>query len=186
MYIAHTPSDRDEHVRFQGLSDDAPDPQQLQKSLAAIRAALELNPRTGYVKGSPPRKQLEEAFESVPRSSALELTKQLLKKEGPLERLFRYRLHAATQQAILGILLRKAREFSQQLKEELRRKEEQRRRLEEQRRLHLELCAASKRRDSLIEELCRRTGEGSDQCRKFRSEALQTREQFRKDGFPCP
>jgi hypothetical protein len=103
MYIAQAPSDRDEHARFQGLSDDAPDPQQLQKSLAAIRAALALNPRTGYVKGSPPRKQLEEAFESVPRSSALELTKQLLEKEGLLERLFRYRLHAATQQAMLGI-----------------------------------------------------------------------------------
>src|SRR5688572_28835443 len=179
MYISHAPSDRDEYTRFQGLSDDAPDLQQLQKSLATIRAALELNPRTGYVKGSPPRKKLEEAFESVPRSTALELAQKLLEKEGPLERLFRYRLHTDTQRAMLLVLARKAEEFSQQQKEELRRMEEAQRR---RRDLELELCAILKSQDSLTEELCRRMGEGSDQCRKFRSEALKTREQFRMTG----
>ena len=183
MYISHAPSDRDERTRFQGLSDDAPDLQQFQKSLTAIRAALELNPRTGYVKGSPPRKQLEEAFESVPRSSALELAQKLLEKEGPLERLFRYRLHAATQQAMLWVLARKAKEFLQQQKEELRRMEEEERR---RRDLELELCVNLKRDDSLTEEICRRTGESSDQCREFRSKALKTREQFRMAGVRCP
>jgi hypothetical protein len=190
MYIFHTPTGRDEHARFQGLSDGSED-ELLQKSLAAIRAVLELNPRTGYVKGSPARKQLEEAFELVPQSSALELTDQLLKREGPLERLFRYRLHAATQQAMLSILLKKAKEFQQQKRDELRRMEEEQRRrnLEISRKLEenrQKMCANLKMKDSLIDEVCRRTGEGSDQCRKLRSEALKAREQFRMEGGRCP
>jgi hypothetical protein len=184
MYISYSPSDRDDHTRFQGFSDDAPDVQ-FQKSLAAIQAALELNPRTGYVKGSLPRKRLEEAFESVPPASALELAQRLLKNEGPLERLFRYRLHPATQGAILeGILLRKAKDFLQQEKDELRRRELERARMIEE--IRQKLCANMKARDSLIEDLCRRTGEGSDECRNSRSQALKAREELRIQNIRCP
>ena len=184
MYLSYGLSDQGDHTRFQGFFGDTPDAQ-FQKSLAAIQAALELNPRTGYVKGSPPRKKLEEAFESVPPASAMDLTQRLLKNEGPLERLFRYRLHPATQGAILeGILLRKAKDFLQQKKEELRRRELERARMIEE--LRQKVCANMKAKDSLIEDLCRRTGEGSEECRNFRSQAIKGREEFRMQNIRCP
>ena len=184
MYISYGPSDRGDHTRFQGFFSDSPDVQ-FQKSLAAIQAALELNPTTGYVKGSPPRKKLEEAFESVPPASALELAQRLLKNEGTLERLFRYRLHPATQGAILkGILLRKAEEELNRKREEARRRELERARMIEE--LRQKICANMKAEDSLIEDLCRRTGEGSEQCRNFRSRALKAREELRMQNIHCP
>ena len=88
MYISHAPSDREEHASAQGLSDDTPE-QQFRNSFAVIKAALELNLRTGYVKGSSARKKLEEAFESVPPCFAQQLGDHLLSNEGPLAKLFR-------------------------------------------------------------------------------------------------
>jgi hypothetical protein len=195
MYVTNRGfGDRDERTRFQGFSDDVPDLQRFQKSLVAIRAALELNPRTGYVKGSPPRKQLDDAFESVPQCSAFELATQLLKGEGPLEKLFRYRLARPSQRAMFLVLMRKVNECQQQKREELRRiqeeqrriQEEQRRIQEEQRRRNEEICRNLMSKDVLIAEFCRLTGEGSDQCRKLRSGALKTREQIRMQGIRCP
>lgn len=186
MYIPHAPSDRDEHARFQGLSDSSAD-EQLQKSLAAIRAALELNPRTGYVKGSSARKQLEEAFESVPPASALELFNQLGKGEGPLGRLFQYRPHAATQKAMLDILRGKIIEQQQQLQraEQILKQvcEEEQKGIEEQR-------AALKDFDSAVEKVCKSRGEESDQCQKFRFKLLESKmkldDRIRHHGFRCP
>jgi hypothetical protein len=184
MYISYGPSDQGDDTRFHGFFGDIPDVQ-FQKSLAAIQAALELNPRTGYVKGGPPRKKLEEAFESVPPVSALDLTQRLLQNEGPLERLFRYRLHPATQGAILkGILLRKAEEELNRKREEAHRRELERTRIIEE--LRQKVCANMKARDRLIEDLCRRTGEGSEQCRNFRSQALKAREELRMENIRCP
>jgi hypothetical protein len=184
MYVSDAQSDGRESTGFQGLSCDTPDVQQFQKSLAAIRAALELNPRTGYVKGSPPRRQLDDAFESVPPCSAQELAKQLLNGQGPLEKLFRYRLAAPTQQAMLNVLMRKAKEWLERKRAEIRRLEEEgRRRIEE---LVRRLCTNIREKEILIGEVCRRTGEGSDQCRKLRSEEFKAREELRMHGIRCP
>jgi len=190
MYISHAPGDRGAHAGVHGLSADAPDLRQFQKSLTAIRAALDLNPRMGYVKGSRPRQQLEEAFESVPPCSAPELGQQL-KGGGTLAKLFRYRLATSTQQAMIDILIRKANECLVQNKEQERQLEVKQKRLveeqkrEKQRLLQL-LCELSKAKDDLADELCRRTGEDDERCRKLRSDALKAREQDRKDGIRCP
>jgi hypothetical protein len=184
MYISHTQRGPREYRGFQGLSDDTSDVQQLQKSLAAIRAALQLNPRTGYIKGSPPRKQLEGAFESVPQCSALELSRQLLKGEGPVEKLFRYRLARPTQGAMLEVLVRKAKECQQQQRDKLRRlEEEQRRTREESRQM---MCRLLMDRDLLVAKICRLMGEGSDECRNRRSEAMKENEELRMLGIRCP
>ncbi len=104
MYLLHVPGNRDGHTLLQGLANDAPDPE-LQESLAAIRAALELNPWDGYKKGTRARKQLEDAFESVPPPFAGDVMK-LLEGKGRLARLFRHRLASATRLAMYGILFR--------------------------------------------------------------------------------
>jgi len=153
-----------------------------QRSLDAILRVLRLNPVGGYVKGSSARRQLEEAFESVPPCSALELAQKLLKSEGTLEKLFRHRLATPTRQVVLQILIRKAKECQVQKKEELRLKEERHRKDEERRQL---LCKISRTSDRLVEEFCRNTGEDSE-CRKLRSEAVKEREQFRMKGIHCP
>jgi hypothetical protein len=162
-----------------GLADDP-----LNASLAAIKAALDLNPKLGYLPGSAARRQLEAAFAAVPQSAALEVTRQFLNQQGALEKLFRHRLHPITQQAMLRVLLNKAKEFQQQERERLRRMEAERQR--QLLALNRRLCANLKQQDSLIDEVCRRTGEASDSCRTLRMEAIQARAQVRAQGVQCP
>lgn len=101
--------------------------------------------------------------------------------------LFRHRLHPATQKAMLEILLRKARkkDLVQQKKDDLRRASPQLRDCPIDRRESQKGIASLKMKDSLVEEVCRLMREGSDQCRKLRSEALKAREQFRTEGGRC-
>ena len=179
MYISHAPGNRNEHASAQGLSDDTPE-QQFRNSFATIKVALELNPRTGYVKGSSARRKLEAAFESVPLCFALDLGQHLVNSQGPLAKLFRNRLHSATQKSMILILVRKANECQQPDREKLRRLEE------EQRHRDLETCSDLKKIDSLNEEICRLTGESSGQCRNAKSEALKVREQVLRRGVRCP
>src|SRR5262249_2193883 len=143
---------------------------QRQRSLDAILRALRLNPVGGYVKGSLARRQLEDAFESVPPTYALELFNQLKKGEGPLGRLFQYRLHDVTKGAMLNILWRKHLEQQQQLQEaqQILKQvcEEEKKAIEKHR-------AALKDVDSAVERVCKLHGEDSDQCQKFRFELLE-------------
>jgi hypothetical protein len=191
MYISSASTERDDYARFQGFAEDTLGSQQFEKSLADIKATLQRSPKDGYTKGSAPRKQLETAFESVPRSFAVELANQLLTKDSSLAKLFRYRLHPATQKALLEILVRKAKELLQQEKEELRTKEA------EVRRRHLEtsqnieqirqkICASLQVENTLVEEICKRTGENSAQCQTLRANAVKAREEIRVKGFRCP
>ena len=105
----------------------------------------------GYVKGSSAGRQLEEAFEAVPRTSALELFNELRKGERPPGRLFQHRLSNVTKTAMLKILWRKHLEQKQQLREAQKKVEqacEAKKGLEKAR-------AALKSSDSEVEGLCK-------------------------------
>lgn len=169
---------------LQGLSAPQPDAE-LQKSLAAIKKSLDLSPPEGYAKGSLARRRLEEAFESVPRSSAPGLFTQLKQGEGSLGKLFRYRLATPTREAMLDILKRKMNEFLRQQIEERRRLEaELQARLKE---LRDKVCPMLKEMDSKVEEICKLMGEDSDACQKARFEALGARVGLQdKTGVRCP
>jgi hypothetical protein len=185
-----TVSDRDKPTHGLGLANGLAD-SPLTQRLAAIKAALDLNPKRGYLPGSAARQQLEAAFAAVPQSAALELTNQFLNQQGALEKLFRHRLHPVTQKVMLSILLKKAKEFQQQERETLRRMEAERQQKEtERQRLILELnrkiCANLKQEDSLIDEVCRQTGANSNSCRTLRAKTIQAREQMRSQGVQCP
>ena len=67
MYFHENSSDQSGHLRFAGFSEPS-NQGQFQKSVAAIDAALKLNPVGGYVKGSLPRRKLEESFGQEQRS----------------------------------------------------------------------------------------------------------------------
>src|SRR5512135_3080791 len=101
MYIRT--NDQNQQAGLRGFSDSPPLDER-QKSLDALLRALQLNPVGGYVIGSLARKRLEDAINIVPLTSALEICNQLSKGEGPLGRLFQYRLHKVTKDAMLHIL----------------------------------------------------------------------------------
>ncbi|MEO8134765.1 MAG: hypothetical protein ABI831_12395 [Betaproteobacteria bacterium] len=189
MYISDEPTTgRVEPASFAGLAAD-PDEKKFRDSFAAIKAALELNPKGGYVKGSTARKKLEDAFESVPQCLALRLAQYLMDSDGPTASLFRYRLHDETQKTMLLILLaRKAKECLEMQRAELRRREEEQRRRqeEEKRRRESVICAKLKETDSVVDELCRQEGDTSDVCREQRSRARKNREETRAEGVRCP
>lgn len=174
-------NDRTQQAGLRGFAQASQD--EYLKSLDAILKALQINPVQGYVIGSSARKRLEEAFESVPRSSALKLANQLLNKEGPLGRLFRYRLHTTTQQAMLFILARKAKESLQQEKEELRVQEEA---VRQRKALHQQLCEMMRKEKLAVDELCKIVGEDSDQCKQHRRKSHEARLQLRAEGVICP
>src|SRR5947207_648701 len=100
MYFIPETNNRTQEVGLRGFGQPR-DTSQRQESLDAVLRALQLNPVGGYVKGSSARKQLEEAFKSVPVTSALELFNQLRTGAGPLGRLFQYRLHDVTKHTML-------------------------------------------------------------------------------------
>jgi hypothetical protein len=81
---------------------------QLMTPQERIQKALELSPADGYVKGSPSRKQLEDAFNAVPTAAARDIGKALEKGEGPLGALFQLRLATPTREAMIDILKGKA------------------------------------------------------------------------------
>src|SRR5215212_8113656 len=177
MYITLKPNNIPHQVQLRGFSEPSLSADH-DRSVDAIRRALQLNPFGGYVKGSPARRALEEAFESVPSCSALKLGQQLMKSEGALEKSFRHRLHADTQKAMIQVLIRKAKECQEQEKAELRRmEEEERRRVGEFARTRQLICASLAKSDQLVEVLCKKSGESSDQCRTFRAKARKEREQ---------
>jgi hypothetical protein len=81
-----------------------PNPTPFQKSVAAIKAALDLNPAGGYVRASSARAALDTAFLSVPPCDAAKLFRELRFGNTPLARLFKYRLHPKTFREMLDIL----------------------------------------------------------------------------------
>jgi hypothetical protein len=89
-----------------GLGDS--EDEQIRKAANALKEALDLNPRGGYVKGSAARAALERAIDLLPDSGAGRLGMHLLQGSGPIAELFRHRLHPATQEAMMAILLKKA------------------------------------------------------------------------------
>jgi len=182
MYFLSAPNEGSQQAGLRGFSlGQFADEDQTSRD--AILKALQLNPVGGYVRGSAARKQLDDAINSVPVCSALQLAQQLLNGQGSLERLFRYRLDPATQQTLLKILAEKAKVCQQQQKDILRRKEEDARTMQE---MLQQMCVTLRKEEPLIQELCRRTGEDSEQCRKFRAGVLESREQLRRQRFPCP
>lgn len=144
------------------------DKSQQLKSLDAILRALRLNPVGGYVKGSQPRKQLEDAFESVPLNSAFELLNQLEKGEGSLGKLFQYRLHNVTKAAMLQILRRKDLKQKQQLREKCT----------DLKRAIGEYRALLKDYENALIKICKQRGEDSDECNKFRFMFLEAKMKF--------
>jgi hypothetical protein len=186
MYFIAEANDRTQEVGLRGFARIR-DTSDRQRSLDAILRALQLNRVGGYVKGSSARRQLEEAFESVPRTSALELFNQLGRGEGPLGRLFQYRLHDVTKVAMRNILWRKHLEQQQQLQEAQQRLKQV---CEEEKKKIEELRAALKKFESSGERLCKLYGEDSDQCQKFRFALLEDKmkldERIRRSGLLCP
>jgi hypothetical protein len=161
-----------------------------QKSKAAIEAALKINPFGGYVAGSAAGKALGDAFESVPKCSAIDLEKELKLGQTPLAKLFGRRLADPTQRRLINGLKRKTADcLAQQLREreqlaaELKRKEDEQRRLHEQ--VTRALCANQEKTERLIDELCRSMGEGAPECKQQRANAAKDREENRRLGFRC-
>ena len=187
MYLFHDVDHRDRMAGFHGLHDTPADAEQFDKSRAAIQAALALNPKAGYVKGSLARQQLEQGFESVPITRAQELLDQLSATADPLGRSFRYRLHTATQLTMRAILERKS-------------VEQQRKLLEAQQNLE-RVCRETAPQvanvrariddfDKALERICKAFGEDSDQCQELRFKALElhetVREMLRRRKIQCP
>jgi hypothetical protein len=125
----HISPNTDSVIGF-GLGDVDP----IQKSLATIRSLLERSPRTGYAKGSQARRQLEEAFNSVPLASAAKIFVELETGKGPVGKLFRSKLKATEQKEMLEILNKKVFENKRQEEEKLRMEAEKARQLEQARR----------------------------------------------------
>lgn len=186
MYFIPEAHDRNQQIGLHGFAL-VRDTSQYQKSLDAILKVMELNPRMGYIKGSSVRRKLEEAFESVPRTSAFELFNQLSRDESPLGKLFHYRLHNVTRAAMLNILWRKHLEQQQQLRQaqqNLRQACEEKKKYIEQRR------AALKDFVSATEKVCKAKGENSDDCQELRFQLLEAKmkldDLISSFGFQCP
>ena len=90
-----------------GLAGFAEPTTPLQQNLAKIKAALDLNPKGGYVRGTPARAVLDAAFGGVPICLAAQVFIELRFSNSPLARLFKYRLHPRTFGEMLEILKHK-------------------------------------------------------------------------------
>ena len=88
----------------------------LQQNLANIKAALDLNPKGGYVRGTPARAALDAAFGGVPVCLAAEVLIELRFGNSPVARLFKYRLHRKTFGEMLEMLKTKVQMCFQALK----------------------------------------------------------------------
>lgn len=167
MYVYERPVE----LTLGALSE--PDDVLLEQSKAAIMAALKRNPVGGYTVGSAARRALEDGFKSVPKAEAVKLHQELNNSHTPLAKLFRYRLHTKTRQAMKGILQDK--EF--QWIEGLRREQAERRQL---------ACVGLKELEKAVEDLCKIKGEDSDSCQKARFDLLSAREKLNMEGARCP
>lgn len=144
------------------------------------------------MKGSSARQQLENALVSVPDSSALEVAQELVNGQTPLGQLFRYRLARFTQGTMVQILIGKALALQERQKAELRRKEEEFRRKQEERRKRIEdltrrVCDSVKEEAALVDKLCGKLGQDSDECQKRRRDLLDARQALTtQTGLRCP
>lgn len=158
-------------TRLSGLGE--PDDVLLQRSRAAIDAALKRNPVGGYTVGTAARRALEDAFKSVPIAEAVTLQNELNKGQTALAKLFQYRLHPRTHQQMKAILQNKEVQWIEGLRRE---QEEKRQRA----------CAAIKEFEKAVENLCKVKGEDSDACQKMRFDLLSAREGMNMRGAKCP
>jgi hypothetical protein len=186
MYFIAAANDEIREGGLRGFAQPR-DTSQRQQSLDAVLRALQLNPVGGYVKGSSARKQLEEAFESVPGTSALELFNHLRRGEGLLGRLFHYRLHDVTKGTMLNILWQKHLEQQRQLQEA---QQALKQICEEEKKVIEQQAAGLKAFESAVERVCKVNGEGSDACQKSRFEFLEAKmkldDTVRHHGLRCP
>lgn len=88
----------------------------LQQNLANIKAALDINPKGGYVRGTPARAALDAAFGGVPVCLAAEVLIELRFGNSAVARLFKYRLHRKTRGEMLEMLKTKVQMCFQALK----------------------------------------------------------------------
>jgi hypothetical protein len=89
-------------IGLAGFAEPTPTP--LQQSFARIKAALDLNPKGGYVRGTPARAVLDGAIAAVPVCLAAKVFIELRFGTSPLAKLFKYRLHPRTFQEMLEML----------------------------------------------------------------------------------
>ena len=157
------------------------------RSLEAIRKALDLNPAGGYVKGSRARKKLDDALKSVPITAALEIFNQLKNGQGPLGRLFQYRLHDDTKPIVLNILWLKHLEQQRVLKDA---QDVLKRACEDQKKSIETARTAIKELESAVERVCKTSGEDSDACQKARFNFLESKTRLedmsRAHASRCP
>jgi hypothetical protein len=171
MYFTPALYNRPQPVGLRGLAQ-LRDTSDRQKSLDAIRKALQLNPLDGYVPGSLARRQLTAAFVSVPITSACELREELKTGTSSLGKLFRYRLHHLTQKQMLEILVQKCSEQKKQLWEAEQRLKQL---CVQQKELLDKTRTASRELESSVEKLCQLAGEDSNQCQKARFELFSSK-----------
>jgi len=147
-----------------------PPPPTLAQAKAAIMAALQRNPVGGYIINTEPRRALEAAFASVPPCSALDLAMELNRRETPLAKLFQYRLATPTRAAMRNILSQKMDECISQtsLRQDAR----------------TTLCPMIKRGIADVAEICRITGNDSDNCKRARARELSMQENARRINCP--
>lgn len=79
----------------------------LQQNLARIKAALDINPKGGYVRGTTARAALNAAFGDVPICLAAQIYIELRFGNTPLAKLFKFRLHTKTRGEMLDLLKQK-------------------------------------------------------------------------------
>ena len=164
-------SERPVQSSLSGLAE--PDDVLLQRSRAAIDAALKRNPVGGYTVGTAARRALEDAFKSVPKAEAVTLHNELNQKQTPLAKLFQLRLHPRTHQQMKAILQDKEAQWIDGLRREQAEKRQR-------------ACAAIKEFEKAVENLCKVKGEDSDSCQKMRFDLLSARERMNMQGARCP
>lgn len=101
---------------FYGLAGFGEPTTPFQQSLARIKAALDLNPKGGYVRGTPARAALDAAFAAVPVCLAARVLIELRFGTSSVARLFKYRLHPKTFGEMLEMLKTKVQMCLQALK----------------------------------------------------------------------
>jgi len=174
----HLPSPGHRGSLPSGLGDSEED--QFRRGAAALKAALDLNPRGGYVKGSRAREALEKAIDLIPDARAADFGIHLTTGSGPIAELFRYRLAPETLATVIDLLKNKAAREVARVRAEIRRREIERQQIE--RRIQQDeqrIRDLTRRLCDVINQVCGSEGNSSDQCTSARSMALQ-------NGIRCP
>ena len=175
MYITTQANDRPQQVGLRGFSAPPPPSDSKESSMKAIRRALRLNPAGGYVKRSPARNELDEAFNSVPPSFARDLRRELEERKTALAKCFRYRLAGPTRLTMLKILEVKADWFEKYRKD----------RCEQQKLDNIRKEFACRKDYVRSGRTARLEKVDPVECKKVTTEVEETRAQDQRGGVDC-